>query len=97
MWNPGDRDLRDNLEQPPEIMAMPGTILHRAESTGLAPRGEVDEDTRKMSMRMIQKTKSGAVCFSRCIRKIDTPKGFKLPTDKIKYEGVHEPEAWLDD
>jgi hypothetical protein len=40
---------------------------------------------------------SGAVCFSRRVRKTDTPKGFKLPTDKIKYEGVEEPEAWLDD
>jgi hypothetical protein len=40
---------------------------------------------------------SGAVCFSRRVRKTDTPKGFKLPTDKIKYEGVQEPEAWLDD
>ena len=40
---------------------------------------------------------SGAVCFSRLVRKTNTPKGFKLPTDKIKYEGVQEPEAWLDD
>jgi hypothetical protein len=40
---------------------------------------------------------SGAICFSHRIRKIDTPKGFKLPMDKIKYEGIHKPEAWLAD
>ena len=39
----------------------------------------------------------GAVCFSRRVHKTDTPRRFKLPTDKIKYEGVQEPEAWLDD
>jgi hypothetical protein len=40
---------------------------------------------------------SGAVCFSRRVRKTYVLKGFKLPMDKIKYEGVQEPEVWLDE
>jgi hypothetical protein len=35
---------------------MPGMTLHGVESIGLAPRGEVDEDMRKMSTIMILKT-----------------------------------------
>jgi hypothetical protein len=35
--------------------------------------------------------------FFRQVRKTIVPKGFKLPTDKIKYEGFQEPKSWLDD
>jgi hypothetical protein len=58
MWNPGDRDLRDNLEQPPETRVMPGTTSHKAESTRLASSREVDEDMMKTSTMMITKTKT---------------------------------------
>jgi hypothetical protein len=40
---------------------------------------------------------TGAVCFSCHVCKTPVPKGYKLSTDKMKYEGLQEPEAWLDD
>src|ERR1041385_7056958 len=39
----------------------------------------------------------GALCFTRSIRKTRMPKGFKLNSTTHKYEGLEEPEAWLDD
>jgi hypothetical protein len=55
--------------------------------------GEYDDDYEDVDEEEL----SGAICFSRRVRKTVTPKGFKLHADKIKYEGVQEPEAWLND
>jgi hypothetical protein len=37
----------------------------------------------------------GALCFTRRVRKIWVPKGFKLPHDQHKYDGSQEPTLWL--
>ena len=39
----------------------------------------------------------GALCFTRSIREIRMPKGFKLNSTTHKYDGLEEPKAWLDD
>jgi hypothetical protein len=33
----------------------------------------------------------GALCFTRRVRKTRVPKGFKLPHDQEKYDGLQEP------
>jgi hypothetical protein len=37
----------------------------------------------------------GALCFTRRVRKMRVPKGFKLPHDQEKYDGSQEPTLWL--
>jgi hypothetical protein len=39
----------------------------------------------------------GALCFTRRVRKMREPKGFKLPHDQQKYDGSQEPRLWLSD
>jgi hypothetical protein len=39
----------------------------------------------------------GALCFTRRVRKMRVPKGFKLPHDQNKYDGSQEPTLWLSD
>jgi hypothetical protein len=39
----------------------------------------------------------GALCFTRRVRKTWVPKGFKLPHDQEKYNGLQEPTLWLSD
>jgi hypothetical protein len=39
----------------------------------------------------------GALCFIRRIRRMQVPKGFKLPHDQQKYDGSQEPRLWLSD
>jgi hypothetical protein len=39
----------------------------------------------------------GALCFTRRVRKMRVPKGFKLPHDQEKYDGLQEPTLWLSD
>jgi hypothetical protein len=39
----------------------------------------------------------GASCFTRRVRKMRVPKGFKLPHDQQKYDGSQEPTLWLSD
>jgi hypothetical protein len=39
----------------------------------------------------------GALCFTRRVRKMRVPKGFKLPHDRQKYDGSQEPTLWLSD
>jgi hypothetical protein len=39
----------------------------------------------------------GALCFTRRVRKMRVPKGFKLPHDQQKYDGSQEPTLWLSD
>jgi hypothetical protein len=39
----------------------------------------------------------GALCFTRRVRKMRVPKGFKLPHDQNKYDGSQEPNLWLSD
>jgi hypothetical protein len=39
----------------------------------------------------------GALCFTRRVRKMRVPKGFKLPHDQKKYDGSQEPTLWLSD
>jgi hypothetical protein len=39
----------------------------------------------------------GALCFNRRVRRMQVPKGFKLPHDQHKYDGSQEPELWLSD
>jgi hypothetical protein len=39
----------------------------------------------------------GALCFTRRVRKMWVPKGFKLPHDQEKYDGSQEPTLWLSD
>jgi hypothetical protein len=39
----------------------------------------------------------GALCFTRRVRKMRVPKGFKLPHDQEKYDGSQEPMLWLSD
>ena len=39
----------------------------------------------------------GALCFTRSIREMRIPSGFKLNSTTLKYNGLEEPEAWLDD
>src|ERR1041385_1057486 len=39
----------------------------------------------------------GALCFTRAIRETRMPNGFKLNSTTLKYNGLEEPEAWLDD
>jgi hypothetical protein len=41
------------------------------------------------------KKKMGALCFTRRVRKMRAPKGFKLPHDQEKYDGSQEPTLWL--
>jgi hypothetical protein len=44
-----------------------------------------------------KETKMGALCFTRRVQKTQVPKGFKLPHDQQKYDGLQEPELWLSD
>jgi hypothetical protein len=37
----------------------------------------------------------GVLCFTRKVRKMRVPKGFKLPHDQQKYDGSQEPTLWL--
>jgi hypothetical protein len=39
----------------------------------------------------------GALCFTRRVRKMQVPKGFRLPHDQQKYDGSQEPTLWLSD
>jgi hypothetical protein len=39
----------------------------------------------------------GALCFTRRVRKMRVPKGFKLPHDQEKYDGSQQPTLWLSD
>jgi hypothetical protein len=39
----------------------------------------------------------GALCFTRRVRRMRVPKGFKLPHDQQKYDGSQEPTLWLSD
>jgi hypothetical protein len=39
----------------------------------------------------------GALCFTRRVRKMRVPKGFKLSHDQEKYDGSQEPTLWLSD
>jgi hypothetical protein len=39
----------------------------------------------------------GVLCFTRMVRKIRVPKGFKLPHNQHKYDGSQEPTLWLSD
>src|SRR4051812_2180671 len=39
----------------------------------------------------------GALCFTRSIRETRMPSGFKLNSTTLKYNGLKEPEAWLDE
>jgi hypothetical protein len=39
----------------------------------------------------------GALCFTQRVRKTQVPKGFKLPHDQEKYDGLQEPTLWLSD
>jgi hypothetical protein len=43
------------------------------------------------------KKEMGALCFTRRVRKMRVPKGFKLPHDQQKYDGSQEPTLWLAD
>jgi hypothetical protein len=43
------------------------------------------------------KKEMGALCFTRRVRKMRVPKGFKLPHDQQKYDGSQEPTLWLSD
>jgi hypothetical protein len=39
----------------------------------------------------------GTLCFTRRVRRTRVPKGFKLPHDQQKYDGLQEPKLWLSD
>jgi hypothetical protein len=39
----------------------------------------------------------GSLCFTRRVRRMRVPKGFKLPHDQQKYDGSQEPRLWLSD
>jgi hypothetical protein len=39
----------------------------------------------------------GVLCFTRSVRRMRVPKGFKLPHDQQKYDGSQEPKLWLSD
>ena len=39
----------------------------------------------------------GASCFSYCVCQTKMLKGFKLPSDTPKYDGIHEPKTCIDD
>jgi hypothetical protein len=43
------------------------------------------------------KKEMGALCFTRRVRRMRVPKGFKLPHDQQKYDGSQEPTLWLSD
>jgi hypothetical protein len=102
-WRPDAQGPHINLEQLLETKVMLGMISPNRESIGLASSGAVDIDMRKMIMKTVMKMTNmmrmilaESHAFSR-LCKIAVPKGFRLPANKIKYEGDQEPEAWLDD
>jgi hypothetical protein len=39
----------------------------------------------------------GVLCFTRRVCRTRVPKGFKLPHDQQKYNGLQEPTLWLSD
>jgi hypothetical protein len=43
------------------------------------------------------KKEMGTLCFTRRVRRMRVPKGFKLPHDQQKYDGSQEPRLWLSD
>jgi hypothetical protein len=43
------------------------------------------------------KKEMGTLCFTRRVRRMQVPKGFKLPHDQHKYDGSQEPRLWLSD
>jgi hypothetical protein len=60
----------------------------RVNNSRCAWREENYEDNKK---------EMGALCFTRRVRKMRVPKGFKLPHDQEKYDGSQEPTLWLSD
>jgi hypothetical protein len=75
-------------------MVIPGTIACKVESTKLVLSGDIDAEMMKAITYdddyedEDEEELSGAIYFSRRVGKKVVPKGFKIPTDKIKYEGV---------
>jgi hypothetical protein len=43
------------------------------------------------------KKEMGALCFTLRVHRTRVPKGFKLPHDQQKYDGLQEPTLWLSD
>jgi hypothetical protein len=60
----------------------------RVNNSRYAWREENYEDNKK---------EMGALCFTRRVRKTQVSKGFKLPHDQKKYDGLQEPTLWLSD
>jgi hypothetical protein len=58
----------------------------RVNNSRYAWREENYEDSEK---------EMGVLCFTRRVRKMRVPKGFKLPHDQKKYDGSQEPTLWL--
>jgi hypothetical protein len=72
----------------------PREQMHQAaiRSLGLVEqklKGNISE--KKSTHRSERKKEMGALCFTRRVRKMRVPKGFKLPHDQEKYDGSQEP------
>ena len=58
-----------------------------------AARGDTSEDSQSDQ----DAGPCGALCFTRDVREAPMPQGFKLTTATPKYDGLEEPEGWLED
>jgi hypothetical protein len=79
----GDEKRKKRKEDARNIIAQA-----RVNNSRYAWREENYEDDEK---------EMGALCFTRRVRRMRVPKGFKLPHDQQKYDGSQEPTLWLSD
>jgi hypothetical protein len=79
----GDKKGQKQKEDARNIIAQA-----RVNNSRYAWREENYEDDKK---------EMGVSCFTRRVRKMWVPKGFKLPHDQQKYDGSQEPTLWLSD
>jgi hypothetical protein len=79
----GDEKRRARREYARNIIAQT-----RVNNARYAWKEENYEDDKK-EMRVL--------CFTRRVRRMRVPKGFKLPHDQQKYDGSQDPKLWLSD
>jgi hypothetical protein len=88
LWNKTSESSEDEKSQKRKEDARNIIAQARVNNARYAWREENYEDDKK---------EMGALCFTRRVRKMRVPKGFKLPHDQKKYDGSQEPTLWLSD
>jgi hypothetical protein len=82
------------------------TMKHEGRTQGILSRKTDNEPIRLVNKARYawdeenykaKEKEMGALWFTRRVRRMRVPKGFKLPHDQQKYDGSQEPKLWLSD